>query len=167
MDKQDAALDASFWINGHRGGLLDFLLDYFDLFVPSIVVKEIEYSLPTTGELTPAGALFQAWRHSGHITVQDPQRLVDWFHTGENAAIALAIERNCALLIDDNAPYHFAKSQGLTVIGTPDLVVMLYAWGQLDYDRALAIMRHLRAHKHLTRTAMIMLELLARTKGEQ
>lgn len=30
MDKQDAALDASFWINGYRGGLLDFLPEYFN-----------------------------------------------------------------------------------------------------------------------------------------
>lgn len=46
MDKHNAVLDASFWINAHRSGLVDYLLDYFDLVVPTQVMHEVEYMPP-------------------------------------------------------------------------------------------------------------------------
>jgi hypothetical protein len=52
MDKHNAVLDASFWINTHRSGLVDYLLDYFDLVVPTQVIHEIEYMPPDVGQLT-------------------------------------------------------------------------------------------------------------------
>ena len=43
VDKRDAALDASFWINAHRAGLVECLPDYFNLFAPTAVIEEIEH----------------------------------------------------------------------------------------------------------------------------
>lgn len=45
MSRRDAVLDASFWINACRGGLAQFLPDYFSLFVCSAVEKEILHPL--------------------------------------------------------------------------------------------------------------------------
>lgn len=167
MDKRDAALDASFWINSHRAGILDFLPSYFNLFVPSVVVEEIECPSSKTGLLAAAGRLFRTWRETGRLIVQDPAQPVGQFDPGENAAIALARERSYVLLIDDSTPYHAARSQGLLVAKSPDLVVMLYDHGKLNYEAARSAIHHLRVDKHLTRSALIALERLVRAKGEK
>jgi len=91
---------------------------------------------------------------------------VQWFQRSENYAAALAIERDYWLLIDDNAPYHFARSQGMEVVGTMDFTVFLYEQGRLSYQSAMAVLRSLRASVSLVRKAMITLETLARSKGE-
>jgi len=99
--------------------------------------------------------------------LQDPQARVDWFQRGENAAIALAIERGYFLLIGDASPYHFAKSQGLKVVGTTDFAVFLYDQGRLSYLAAISTIKALRASEKLKREAMIALEILARARGEE
>ena len=101
MDKHSAVLDASFWINAHRSGVVDYLLDYFDLVVPTQVMHEIEYMPPDVGQLTPAGETFRRWRQEGRLRFQDPAKPVDWFHPGENVAIGLAQEQGYVLLMDD------------------------------------------------------------------
>lgn len=120
MDKPNAVLDASFWINAHHGGLVDYLPDYFNLFAPTAVIQEIEYTPPDVDQLTPAGETFRQWRQSGRLKLQDPSKPADWFHPGENAAIGLAEEQGYVLLIDDQAPYHLAKARGLRVIASAD-----------------------------------------------
>jgi hypothetical protein len=68
---------------------------------------------------------------------------------------------------DDANPYHFAKSQGLKVIGTMDFTVFLYDQGRLSYRAAMSTIKTLRASEKLKRDAMITLESLARTKGDK
>jgi len=92
MDKHNAVLDASFWINTHRSGLVDYLLDYFDLAAPTQVMHEIEYMPPDVGQLTPAGETFRRWREEGRLKLKDPAAPVDWFHPGENAATLVSSE---------------------------------------------------------------------------
>lgn len=81
---------------------------------------------------------------------------------GENAAIALAIERGYFLLIDEASAYHFAKSQGLKVVGTMDFAVFLYDQGRLSYPAAISTIKALRVSEKLKREAMIALEILGR-----
>jgi predicted nucleic acid-binding protein len=165
--KRNAALDASFWINGYRSGILDFLLSYFTVFVPSVVVEEIEHPSRVTGLLTPAGQLFQQWRLMEKVVVQDPEQPVDWFQPGENAAIGLALERGYRLLIDDRAPYHLAKARSLRAISTADFILLLYTQGQLDYDEAQAKLSTLRISEHIRRVVMHSLGRLATKRGER
>jgi predicted nucleic acid-binding protein len=166
MVKQNASLDASFWINAYDADLVRFLTDYFRLFVCGSVAKEIRYPLDELGVKEAAGpSLFVKWCQSGVISLEDPQKPVNWYQAGENAAIALAIERKYFLLIDDANPYHFAKSQGLKVVGTADLAVFLYDQGRLTHAETVAALKALRSSKKQKRDAMIALGILAREKG--
>ena len=166
MDKHNAVLDASFWINAHRSGLVDYLLDYFDLVVPTQVMHEIEYMPPDVGQLTPAGETFRRWREDGRLKVQDPAAPVDWFHPGENAAIGLAQEQGYVLLMDDQAPYHLAKLRGLRAVASTDFVVLLYVDRRLSYDETAAILARSEAARHLKRAAMTALEFLTQQRRE-
>lgn len=166
MSKQNASLDASFWINIHKSDLTDHLSTYFNLFVTTTVIQEIEYIPPGLTSLTASGQVFRQWRAAGQITEQDPSQPVDWFHPGENAAIALAREHGYLLLIDDQAPYHFSKAQGLRVAASADFIILLYADKFLSYDEAMARLARTDAAVHLKRAAAVALTYLSRQKDK-
>lgn len=166
--KQNASLDASFWINAFGAGLVQFLSDYFVLFVCDEVAREITYPLDVLRIADAAGpSLFRQWCSAGHITQQNPEQPVDWFQPGENAAIALASKRGYWLLMDDANPYHRARSKGLRVIGSAELAVFLYDQGRLTYSQALQALRQIRSSKAQRRDAQVVLESLARSKGDR
>lgn len=166
--KQNASLDAFFWINAHDAGLVRFLPDYFVLFACNVVAQEIRYPIDVLNIEGAAGpSMFVEWCESGIVTLQDPEEPVDWYQRGENAAIALAIERGYFLLIDDANPYHFAKSKGLKVVGTADLTVFVYDQGRLSYDEAVVMVKRLRCSEKQKRDAMVALEILARERGDR
>ena len=164
MEKQNASLDASFWINAYNGEIVHLVPDYFRLFACGVVAEEIRYPLDVLGLSAAGPLLFNEWCRAGIITLQDPQTPVDWFQRGENAAIALAIEQGYFLLIDDANPYHMARSKGLKVVGTMDFAVLLYDHGRLSYDAALAAIQGARASKKQKRDAIVALETLIRRK---
>jgi len=162
-----ASLDASFWINAYQVGLTHFLPEYFQLFVCSEVEREILHPLITKGLPVAAALQFQEWCEAKIITRQEPAHPVDWYHVGENAAIAMAIDNNYVLLIDDQNPYHYARSRGLKVVNSADFVVLLYHVGKLSYPVAESTISRLGLGKHLSRTALAALGMLARRKGER
>lgn len=47
MVKQNASIDASFWVNTCAGEVIQYVLDYFQLFAPIVVADEIRYPLMT------------------------------------------------------------------------------------------------------------------------
>lgn len=166
--KQNASLDASFWINAIGAGLVDFLPDYFALFVCDEVAREITYPLDVLMIVGAAGpSLFRQWCSSGRITQQNPSQPVDWFQAGENAAIALAMERGYWLLMDDANPYHLARSRGLRVVGTADMAVFVYDQERMTYEQCVQALASLRSSRQQRREALIVLEKLARAKGER
>jgi len=167
MQLVQTVFDASFWINAHEVAVLDFLSDYFILYSPNIVINEILHPLSTTGMLSPAGKALQEWLNKGKITIQNPVEAVNWFQPGENAAIALAKEQGCRLLIDDQNPYHRAKSHGLSVTGSADFILFLYIQKRLSYEETLSRLRYLSAGKHLTRQVLGLLGELARVRGDK
>ena len=78
MVKQNASLDASFWINAYDADLIRFLLDYFRLFVCRSVAGEIRYPLDVLGIKEAAcPSLFVEWCKSGIITLEDPRKPVN------------------------------------------------------------------------------------------
>ncbi len=167
MALQKASLDASFWINAYQSGLTPFLPDYFRLFVCSAVEREILHPLTVKGLPVAAALQFRDWCDKGTIVQQDPTLAVDWYHAGENAATALAIENDYVLLIDDQNPYRFARSRGLKVVNSADFVVLLYNAGRLAYTTAESTLGGLGLGKHLARTALAALGTLAQRKGER
>ncbi|MBI4770879.1 MAG: hypothetical protein HY784_10850 [Chloroflexi bacterium] len=162
----NAVLDASFWINAHEIAILDFLVDYFTLFAPQVIVDEIAHPLASTGTQSPAGKTFQQWLRAGNVTVQNPTKAVDWFQRGENAAVALAQEQQYWLLIDDQHPYHRAKAHGLTVVGSADFVLYLHIQGRLSFEDAARRLRNLPAAQRQVRRNLALLGELARARGE-
>jgi predicted nucleic acid-binding protein len=101
---------------------------------------------------------------SGKIKLQEPAKPVDWFQSGENAAIALAMEHSYFLLIDDANPYHRAKAAGLNVVGSSELAILLYDHGHVTYDTAVIAIRQTHASKNQKRLALSALETLRRLK---
>jgi len=162
--KQNASLDASFWINICAAGLAQFVSEYFTLFANSIVAQEIRYPLDMLGITSQAAVLFNAWIQFGKINLQDPARSIKWFQEGENAAIALAIEYDYFLLIDDANPYHRAKAAGLKVVGSNEFTILLYDHGRITYEAASTAIRQTHASKKQKRLALVTLETLKRYK---
>jgi predicted nucleic acid-binding protein len=164
---KDAVLDSSFWINAFRASLTTFLADDFTLYAPSAVVDEVERFISSTESLSDSGAAFKEWRENGRIQVKEPESHVNWFHPGENAAIALAIEQRFQLLLDDNPPYHRAKEHDLQVVSTADYIAALYTEGRLTYREAIERLKSTEINKDVTRKTLNLLALIAQVKGDR
>lgn len=153
--KQNASFDASFWINVCNANIFIHLLDYFYLFTPDEVAAEIRYPLAVLNMPSRTATLFNDWLAEAKITLQNPNEPVAWFQSGENAAIALAVEQGYFLLIDDTNPYHRAKSAGLSVIGSSDFLVFLYDQGHVTYDAVTGALQQIQISKKQRRLAMM------------
>lgn len=160
-------MDASFWINCCAGGIVQFVPSYFQLLVTTPVVSEIRYPLVFLGMKTYSVDTFEQWISDGRIVLRDPDLSAEWFHPGENAAIALAVESASWLLIDDANPYHRAKAFGLRVIGTADFAILLFDQGHITADTAFKALRAVRISKGQRRQALSLLETLIRRKKEE
>lgn len=164
--KQNASIDASFWINCCAGGIVEFVPLYFSIFVTSPVLDEIRY--PTTHlSMEPYSVVtFDEWVADGRIIVRQPRSTVDWFQPGENAAIALAVEADYWLLIDDANAFHRAKHFGIRVVGTTDFIVLLYDQNVITREQAQKALNAIRVSKKQRRQALSVLESLFRRKEE-
>jgi|GEM_PF-831806 predicted nucleic acid-binding protein len=163
--KQNASVDASFWINICEGDIILHVDEYFQLYVPSIVAEEIRYPLDILGFEHRTVSIFNDWVENGKVVIQNPLKAVDWFQVGENAAIALALERNYFLLIDDANPYHRAKSFGLKTAGSTEIAVLLYDKDRISFTKAMEAIKKTHASRKQKRQSMIVLERLKRVKG--
>jgi predicted nucleic acid-binding protein len=161
----DAVLDASFWINAERSGLLGHLHDFFRLWAPPIVVQELIGPFPDVGTSETDVREFGAWVERGDVQVEAPLGSFGAFDAGENQAIALARERGWVLLIDDAQPRHFSRGVlGLTVIDSPAFTVLLYDQGRLDRAQAIQALNRSQAGQRLRREALVAIEILGRKK---
>jgi hypothetical protein len=125
--KQNATLDSSFWINAAAGGLLDYLLEDFALYI----VPAVERELPET---YPSGARLHRLLTEGRVTLAAPEVIaLEQFGPGEREAISLAAQhREWTLLLDDLRPFRAAVEMGLTPISTPAYAASLYGRRVLD-----------------------------------
>ena len=81
-------------------------------------------------------------------TYDDPTLFHDFCYlldAGESAAIAIAIERNLPLIIDEKKGRAFARRQGVEVIGLIGILRYLYAEGTLSRQRTEGIIAKLDA----------------------
>ena len=138
--KQNATLDSSFWINATTAGLVDALLEDFDLWVVPEVAREFT-------EPYPSGAYLHRLIADQRIQVQRPKGYVmERFGAGERAAISLAAEhRDWTLLLDDVRPFHAAQEMALNPVCSPAYAVSLYERGTLDDGAVLAVLARLAA----------------------
>ena len=157
MQRQNAVVDASFWINAERSQLVAYLPEYFALWVPPLVVEELTAATP-----------FADWLQRGEARLLTPEGRFGRFDAGENEAIALALERDWVLLIDDQAPRHFSRGPlRLRVVDSPAFAVFLYDRGRLNHSETIAALHQSQAGRRMVSEALVALELLARRKGER
>lgn len=160
-------VDASFWINAERSGLVPYLLDYFRLAVPPRVAEELTTLLGQVSYPPPAAVLFAEWHERGLIEITPPQGSYSRFDAGENEAIALARERGWVLLIDNSAPRDYSRGPlRLRVVDSPAFAVFLYDQGRLSFLHALTALQQSRAARRVVREASVLLRRLARLKGD-
>jgi predicted nucleic acid-binding protein len=164
--KQNASLDASFWINVCIAQIVEYLPDYFTIYAPPSVTAEIRYPLDVLGIPAYSVVLFNRWVNEKTILIQEPLTTEEWYQPGENDAIALAKEIHGFLLIDDANPYHRAKTLGLQVVGTAEMIILLFDKGKLSYELAVDAIQRTHASKKQKREALIFLETLARRKEQ-
>ena len=88
----------------------------------------------------------------GKIKVLAPRDrvLVEALHDplgiGESEAIALAVEHNCTVLLDDRIARLKAKSMGLKVMGTIGLLRLAHDKGLIDRDKLVRALGKLKEH---------------------
>lgn len=164
--KQNATLDSSFWINAHRAGLSEYVLDRFTLWYPSAVAAELQPRFPS-------GAAFWANVEASGLSEANASReATSEYGPGERAAINVALEhRDWLLLMDDHRPYQEAARQSLRVLCTPVLVTMLLSEGVLDARSALAALARLAALQtvspHLIAAALAQLGRIWQSEGSE
>lgn len=135
MKKQIASLDTSFWINAYRVGIIHEVTEYFDIYVAENVADEIRRPLISGREALDA-SLFNKYLEDKRLHIKNPKKAVPLFGPGEREAIGLAQELKSILLIDDSRPYFYARSQGIKVVASIDLIVFFFDQGRLSYDLA-------------------------------
>jgi hypothetical protein len=135
--RQNASLDASFWINCHRVGILNEIFDYFRIYVCEEVKGEILSPLSRIGILAQDAVIFQQKLSQGEVLVMDPTKIPkDTFHTAEDKAILLAEEMDFVLLIDNGSPFEYAIAHGLKAINTAAFIVFLCSEENLPIQEA-------------------------------
>jgi len=135
--RQNASLDASFWINCHRVGTLDQIFDYFRIYVCEEVKREILSPLSRIGILAQDAVIFQQKFSQGEVLVTEPTKIPkDTFHTAEDKAILLAEEMDFVLLIDNGPPFEYAIARGLKAINTAAFIVFLCSEDILSIQEA-------------------------------
>lgn len=145
MVKQNATLDSSFWIHAVAAGLVEQVLEDFDVTVGKAVADELP-------ETYPSGARLQELIRSGRVLVQDPKSTkVDRFGPGERSAMNLAMEhRDWTLFMDDMRPFRAAEELGLSPVSSPAYVASLYSRRVLDRPGALEVLARLAERSTLS-----------------
>src|SRR5438105_2413623 len=119
MNRIQAVLDASFWINAVRMNLVHYLTDYFDLCAPPRVVDEL-MALQYLPHPPRSTTLFQELLQRRLIETKSSTQTFGRFDVGENEAIALAREHGWVLLIDNSAPRDWSRGRlQLRVVDSP------------------------------------------------
>ena len=114
-----------------RIGRLSLLPDLFaSVAAPRIVIRELRLDEPRAGVAPLAAAVReQTWLHS---MVPPDERSIPGLDAGESAAIRLAEQLNCTLLIDERRGRSIARHRGVPVIGIGRVLVAAKEIGQLE-----------------------------------
>jgi predicted nucleic acid-binding protein len=144
--KRAATLDASFWINAQRVGLVPPVQTRYTLHYAPEVAAELSQALPS-------GRAFWQLARSGQLTeMRVAADAIPDLGPGEGAAINLArAHPDWVLLVDDPRPYQEAVRQGLRVLCSPVLVAAFYREGVLDARDAMLALARLAALQTVSR----------------
>ena len=87
--------------------------------------------------------LFKVLQESGRFQLEEPQKPLTRFGVGEAYAIALALEQNWALLINDRRPLLFAEALSIRCMSVADFCVILYAESKITYAACQGFLKRL------------------------
>ena len=119
-----------------------------EVIIPRAVYEEVVVK----GRGRPGSRELEELVHQGKVKLlaSRDQALVKALHDplglGEAEAIALAIEYNCIVVLDDRIARSKAKSMGLKVIGTIGLLRRAYDKGLIDKNKLIQALKQLREH---------------------
>jgi len=119
-----------------------------EIIVPHGVYKEVV----AEGRGRPGSKELETLTNQGKVKVLTPENraLVEALHDplgiGESEAIALAVEHNCTVVLDDRIARSKAKSMKLKVIGTIGLIRLAYNKGLINKDKLIKALRELKEH---------------------
>jgi len=107
---------------------LDVLADLFGVVVTTQVVTELSYKPDAPG----SKVLERSW-----LSVQNPKvetleqvRQELGAGAGEGASIALGVELNATVVLDDLKARRYARARGLEVVGTLGILVLIHRTGR-------------------------------------
>lgn len=129
--KRGAAFDSSFWVHAVYLGLVDYLLEDYELICPRAVEKELGRANPTSLRLR---SLLEEKRVQRGVPRGQKIKL---YGDGEREAINLALERRLVLFIDDWRPYEAAQLAGAEVVNSVAYLVRLYEQERVTLEKAL------------------------------
>lgn len=122
--KTQATFDASFWVHAVALDLVASLCVDYRLAVTEDVVSEV-------GSTSRTGQCLERLLASRQLARKEPStQRVALFGIGERAAINLALEENCLLLIDDWRPAEAARALGISTLTSILYLVQLYSRGR-------------------------------------
>jgi predicted nucleic acid-binding protein len=167
---QQAALDTSFWVVGHRADVLPYLFEFFAVHLPPAVRAEITAVEPRYPRRRYGyAALFRVLEECGLFTAAAPVQVESRYRRGEAEAIVLATERGMTVLINDRRPLAYARSLGVTCISVADFIVYLYERERLSRASAevkLGLIEPFTSPSVLA-PARVVMAALVRARGEE
>ncbi len=120
----------------------------WEVIVPNAVYEEVA----VRGRNRPGSMELENLVNLGKVKILAPRdrALVEVLHDplgiGKAEAVALAVENNRMVILDDRIARPKTKSMGLEVIGTIGLLRLAYDEGLIERDRLIRALRMLREH---------------------
>ena len=131
-------METSFWVLGHRVDILSYVHRFFTIFVPEAVRTEVLAPDPRYPQRKYGyQEMFSVLEGERLISLCNPIHQLSRFHAGEAAALALALEQEWWLLINEQRALTFARQRGLKVVTAPEFIVYLYEARVLSYRSTL------------------------------
>lgn len=170
MEKPPAVMDTSFWVLGHRVDVLSYLFRFFTVYVPTAVREEVLAPDPRYPQRVYGyQEIFRLLDAQGSLLLRNPTQPMPQFHAGEAAALALALEEGCWLLLNEQRALTFARQRGVQVVTVPEFIVHLYEVSLLSYRSAQAKLDGIAANTGLRvmQAAQHTFVTLAHRRGER